>query len=97
MSLRLEMLSRAHEENDYPCVNKIIKLITLQLYWSRISQYINNYVEHSHIYKISKKERQKSFGSAQGIFPTEKPLEYPSLDNIGGFNYYNSIKKHTYI
>ena len=37
------------------------------------------------------------FGSLLKVLPTEKPFECLSLDIVGGFNYYISIKKYLHL
>ena len=72
---------------------KMINLIIPEYCKPNINRDIENYVKHCHICQINKKCKQESFGTLQQLMQTDKLFEFLSLDNIDGFNYYNSTKK----
>ncbi|GBM23097.1 Pro-Pol polyprotein [Araneus ventricosus] len=75
----------------------MLNLITPQYYWPHINQDISVFVKYCDVFQLNKKKGQKRLGLLQTVPPTDRPFEYLSIDNVGGFNYYNSIKKYLHL
>lgn len=97
MSLRKELMQKAHDQYGHPGVQKMLNIISPHYYWPQMTQDISNYVKYCNTCQLNKKPRQKKFGLLQAVPTTDQPFECLSVDTVGGFNYYNSTKKYLHL
>lgn len=74
----------------------MLNLISLQYYWSSMTQDITQFVKHYEICQLNKKSYQPKLG-LEVLSPAKQPFDIIPLDTVGEYNYYNLIKKYIHL
>lgn len=91
-SLRLTIMEESHKQFGHLGVRAMMEILQLKYHWPHVARDIKHFVDNCTTCATCKNYHQPRKGELRQIPPVHEPLEMVSMDSVGGFRNYGSVK-----